>query len=137
MDFIVGNTLVLCGVAASFAIELIGAYCQLSYWMCRRVTGLVPPGTTGRCSFRCFLTCPVYYVAFLLGEAFMMVDAALLLSSVVMIECIAAANYLLCAVLACSHGRGKAMHQATRRLPHLVRWAFRKRFERAHFGWIG
>ena len=119
LDFIIGCSLVLSSVAASFAIELVASYCYFSYRLCDKIANTCsPPGV---------FTCLPFLIAYFLGKVFQLVDASLLLVSIIVVEVMATCNYFLCTVLACSRGRGREMHQLTRKFPHLVRWAFRKR----------
>ncbi|KAL9187582.1 hypothetical protein ACHAXT_001685 [Thalassiosira profunda] len=133
LDAVMGSLLVLVGVSTSFVLELIAAYCYLSFWLCRKIVNTCSPSTV--------FTCLPRSIAFVIGALYQLLDALLLVVSVIVVECIAGANYVVCTILGCSHYRGRFMHQATRKLPHLVRWAFRKRFEkwdpprRTHFGW--
>ena len=132
LDFMIGSVLVLVTVAVSFAMEVIAAYCFLSYWACHQITKM--------CGRPTLFTCIPFYTAFLLGFLFKILDALFLLISIVLVEWIAGVNYVLCTFLSCNHDQGRLMHQITRKLPHLVRWAFRKKFEewsdppRMHFG---
>ena len=121
VDYIIGSYLVVLGVAASFAFEVAASYCYLSYWVCCKIVAKCsPPGI--------FTWLPLS-IAYILGKVFQLLDSVLLVSSIIVVESIAGANYVVCTILACSHERGKSMHQMTRKLPHLVRWAMRKKFE--------
>jgi len=133
LDFAIGCSLVLSSVCASLAIELAGSYCYLSYWLCHQIMRCCTPST--------MLTCLPFCMAFFLGKVFKLLDAVLLLTSIIVVECIGGTNYVLCTILACDHDQGRAMHQMTRRLPHLVRWAFRQKFAkwnppRTEFRWL-
>mmetsp|Transcript_37026 Transcript_37026/g.66640 ORF Transcript_37026/g.66640 Transcript_37026/m.66640 type:complete len:292 (+) Transcript_37026:99-974(+) len=116
LDFIIGSALVLASVAASFSIELVASYCYLSYWLCSKIVDICSPPNM-------FTWLPLF-IAFILGKVFQLLDAVLLFVSIILVESIAGANYVLCTILACSHDQGKTMHQMTRKLPHVVRWAF-------------
>lgn len=121
LDFVIGNMLVLMSVTVTFAFEMASSYCYLSYWLCSKIVKKCSPPSM-------FSWLPLC-VAFTLGKIFQLLDASLLLTCIIHVESIAVANYLICTILACSHDQGKAMHQMTRKLPHLVRWAFRQNFE--------
>ncbi|CAB9526584.1 expressed unknown protein [Seminavis robusta] len=57
-----------------------------------------------------------------------LMDSSLLLSSVLTTEFVAASSYMFCAILGgCDMAAG--WHQYTRRTCHLIRWAFRSKFE--------
>mmetsp|Transcript_34945 Transcript_34945/g.70683 ORF Transcript_34945/g.70683 Transcript_34945/m.70683 type:complete len:310 (-) Transcript_34945:667-1596(-) len=130
LDLIVGSTLVLTGILSSFTIEICAAYAYLSYWLCCKIVDMCsPPGL--------FSWLPLF-LAWIIGKSFLLIDVVLLFFSIVVVECIAAANYLVCTILGCSHQVGKNAHQMTRKMSHLVRWAFRRHFEdwepsRTHF----
>lgn len=138
LDTVVGSALVLVGVSTSFAIEVVAAYCYLSFWLCRKIIDTCsPPGSSPT-----MFTCLPLSIAFVIGASFQLLDAILLVVSVIVVECIAGSNYVLCTILGCSHNRGRSMHQMTRKHPHLVRWAFRMKFEnwsprrKTHFNWF-
>jgi hypothetical protein len=122
LDYVIGTALILVSVAASFAIELIAAYCYLSYWLCHKIVATCSP-------LRCW-TCLPLSIAYILGKVFQVLDTVLLFVSIIIVECIAIVNYVVCTILACSAERGKSMHQMTRKLSHLIRWAARKKFEK-------
>jgi hypothetical protein len=120
LDFIIGNTLVFISVVASFAFELAASYCYISHWICRKVVKMCSPPN--------ICTLIPFFIAYLIGSSFQLVDMLLLLVGVIFVESVAAANYIIVTILACSHRRGKKMHQLTRKLPHMTRWAFRQSF---------
>lgn len=112
LDSIIGSALVLSSIMATFMIELIAAVCYLHYWL--------------------FIKIPIVYtcgIAYLIARVFQLLDMILLLSGVTVVECIAVANYIIVTILSLSHSQGKVMHQSTRKLPHVTRWAFRQPFE--------
>lgn len=120
-DFVIGNMLVLMSVTGTFAFEMASSYCYLSYWLCSKIVKNCSPPNM----FFCLPLC----VAFTIGKTFQLLDASLLFASIIYVESVSVANYLICTIIACSHDQGKAMHQMTRKLPHLIRWAFRQNFE--------
>mmetsp|Transcript_13263 Transcript_13263/g.23753 ORF Transcript_13263/g.23753 Transcript_13263/m.23753 type:complete len:316 (+) Transcript_13263:94-1041(+) len=123
IDVLIGAFLLLFSVSFTFSFELAASYCYLSYWLCSKIVA--------SCSPRNMYTSLPLLVAFTIGQSFHLMDILLLFVSTIVVESIAAANYLLCTIFACSHSNGKSMHQITRKLPHLIRWAFRQKFE----GW--
>lgn len=131
LDLVIGATLALTAVLSAFTIEICAAYCFLSYWLCDRVcTKCAPVGL--------FSWLP-FFIAYVIGQSFRLIDILLLFTSVIIVESIAGMNYLLCLIFACSHEVGKNAHQMTRRLSHHVRWAFRRPFKdcepkRSYFG---
>lgn len=122
LDSLVGGSLVMASVSSTFAFEVAAAFCYLSYWLCGKIVDLCSPPNA-------FALLPLC-VAFGVGQLFHLIDLLLLFASTLLVESIAASNYLISTILACSHARGKALHQMTRKLPHLVRWAFRQKFEK-------
>jgi hypothetical protein len=121
LDLVIGATLVLTAILSAFAIDICSAYCYLSYWLCAKVCDKCKP--LGLFSWLPFL------IAYIIGQSFRLIDILLLFVSVIIVESFAAANYLLCTFLACSHEVGKGAHQLTRRLSHHIRWAFRRPFK--------
>lgn len=120
LDFIIGNALVFTSVVFSFAFELAASYCYISYWMCMKIVKMCSP------PYICTLL--PFFIAYLIGFCFQLIDMLLLLVGVIVVESIAAANYVIVTILAFSHRRGKKMHQLTRKLPHMTRWAFRQSY---------
>lgn len=118
LDFIIGNALVLVCVVASFAFELVASYCYVSYWLCMKVVKMCSPPNV--CTFLPF------FIAYVIGSCFQLIDMLLLFVGVIVVESVAAANYVIVTILAFSHRRGKKMHQLTRKVPHMTRWAFRQ-----------
>ena len=117
IDYLVGSSLVLAAVTASFVFECLASYCFLSNWICNKIMDkLSPPG---------MFTCLPFSITYVLAKVFQMLDVVLLWSSILVVESIAGANYIICTILSCSYKRGRDIHQTTRRLPHLVRWALR------------
>jgi len=113
IDYLVGSSLVLAAVTASFVLELSSSYCFLSYWICNKIMNtLSPPG---------IFTCLPFSITLVLAKVFQLLDAVLLWSSILVVESIAGANYVICTILSCSHKRGKGIHQTTRKLSHLIR----------------
>lgn len=121
LDVVIGYALVLLGASVAFAVELTASFCYLGRWLCGKLTG--------RCSPPGIITWIPFSVAFVLGNVFQLLDAVLLLVGILLVECIALVNYAICAILAFSCDRGGAMHQTTRKLPHVIRWAFWQTFE--------
>lgn len=121
LDFMIGNSLVFMGVAAAFAFELAASCCYLNYWMFTNIVNW--------CWRQNKALLPLCVPFFLAGKLLQLLDASLLVAGIILVEGISVANYILCTILACSHNQGKAMHQATRKMPHLVRWAFRRHLE--------
>ena len=112
LDSLIGSALILSSIMAAFTIELLAAVCYLHYWL--------------------FIKIPTIYtcgIAYLIARTFQLLDMILLLSGVAVVEFIAVANYIIVTILSLSHSQGKAMHQSTRKLPHVTRWAFRQSFE--------
>lgn len=120
LDFIIGNSLVVLCVVASFAFELAAAYCYISYWLCMKIVEMCSPPNI-------FKLIP-FFVTYVIGASFQLIDMLLLFVGVIFVESVAAANYVIVTILACSHRRGKKMHQLTRKLPHMTRWAFRQTY---------
>mmetsp|Transcript_4967 Transcript_4967/g.7229 ORF Transcript_4967/g.7229 Transcript_4967/m.7229 type:complete len:305 (-) Transcript_4967:1157-2071(-) len=120
LDFIIGNTLVFLSVVASFAFELAASYCYISFWICRKIVKMCSPPN--------ICTLFPFFIAYLIGAIFQLIDMLLLFVGVIFVESVAAANYIIVTILACSHRRGKKMHQLTRKLPHMTRWAFRQSY---------
>ena len=120
LDFIISNALVVLCVAASFAFELAAAYCYISYWLSMKIVEMCSPPNI-------FKLIP-FFIAYVIGASFQLIDMLLLLVGVIFVESVAAANYVIVTILACSHRRGKKMHQLTRKLPHMTRWAFRQTY---------
>jgi hypothetical protein len=118
LDFIIGNALVLVSVVYSFAFELAAAYCYISYWLCMKIVK--------RCSPPNVFTMLPFGIAYLIGAVFQLLDMLLLLVGVIVVEIIAAVNYVIVTILALNPRQGKKMHQLTRKLPHMTRWAFRQ-----------
>ena len=124
-------SLALTAVLSAFTIEICAAYCYLSYWLCDKVCAKCKP-------LGIFSWLP-FFISYIIGQSFRLIDILLLFVSVIIVESIAAMNYLLCTLFACSHEVGKNAHQMTRRLSHHVRWAFRRPFKdcepkRSYFG---
>ncbi len=119
LDFIIGNTLVLVSVATSLVFELVAAYCYLSYWLCTKIMNMCgsPPN---------MWTILPFAVTFLIGSIFQLLDAVLLVTSTIVVESVAASNYIIVTILSLSHTQGKMMHQKTRKVSHIARWAFRQ-----------
>ena len=91
LDLIVGSTLVLTGILSSFTVEICAAYAYLSYWLCCKIVDLCsPPGL--------FSWLPLF-LAWIIGKSFLLIDMVLLFFSIVVVECIAATNYLVCTIL--------------------------------------
>lgn len=131
LDLVIGATLALTAILSAFVIELIAAYCYLSFWLCDNVCEKCKP--VGIFSWLPF------FIAYTIGQSFRLIDTLLLFVSVIIVESISAMNYLLCTLFACSHEVGKSAHQMTRRLSHHIRWAFRRPFKdcepkRSYFG---
>jgi hypothetical protein len=120
LDLIIGNALILLSVASSFVFELAAAYCYVSYWICMKIVKMCSPPNA-------FTLLP-FGIAYLIGAYFQLLDMVLLLTGVIFVESIAAANYIIVTILALSHRQGKKMHQLTRKLPHMTRWAFRRTY---------
>lgn len=120
LDFIIGNVLVLLSVAATFAFELAASYCYISYWLCMKVVEVFSPPN--------IITLFPFFIAYLIGSCFQLIDMLLLLIGVIFVETVAVTNYIIVTILAFSHRRGKKMHQLTRKLPHMTRWAFRQTY---------
>ena len=113
IDYLVGSSLVLAAVTASFVFELASSYCYFSYWVSNKIMDkLSPPG---------ICTCLPFSITYVLAKVFQLLDIILLWSSVLVVESIAGANYLICTILSYSHERGKGIHQTTRKLSHLIR----------------
>jgi hypothetical protein len=121
LDFTIGSALVLQSVIATIAIEVVAVYCYLSYYACHQI--MIKCGPPSLFTFLPFFT------TLLLGNIFNLLDVFLLLTSIVIVECTACVSYIVCTLLACDHDQGRLMHQMTRKLPHLIRWASRKKFE--------
>ena len=121
LDFVLGSALVLTSLLSSVAIEICVTYAFLSYWICYKIEKRCsPPG--------CFSWLPLF-IAFVIGRSFQLIDILLLFVSVIIVESIAAINYIVCTIFACSHNVGKNMHQTTRKASHLIRWNFRRLFK--------
>lgn len=118
LDFIIGNALVFLSVVASFVFELVASYCYISFWICRKIVEMCTPPN--------ICTLFPFFIAYLIGATFQLIDIILLFVGVIFVESIAAVNYIIVTILAFSHRRGKKMHQLTRKLPHMTRWAFRQ-----------
>ena len=117
LDYLVGSSLVLTAVTASFVFELSSSYCFLSNWICNKIMDkLSPPG---------LFTCLPFSITYVLAKVFQVLDVVLLWSSILVVESIAGANYAICTILSCSHKRGRGIHQTTRKLSHLIRWKVR------------
>ena len=117
IDYLVGSSLVLTAVTASFVFELSSSYCFLSNWICNKIMDkLSPPG---------LFTCLPFSITYVLAKVFQVLDVVLLWSSILVVESIAGANYAICTILSCSHKRGRGIHQTTRKLSHLIRWKVR------------
>ena len=113
IDYLIGSSLVLAAVTASFVFELTSSYCFVSYWICNKIMDkLSPPG---------ICTCLPFSITYVLAKVFQLLDVVLLWSSILVVESIAGANYIICTILSCSHKRGKGIHQTTRKLSHLIR----------------
>jgi hypothetical protein len=56
-------------------------------------------------------------------------NAVVFFVSILVVEIIAGVSFLLCTLFSLSYKVGLDHHQRTRRLSHLIRWAFRLRFE--------
>lgn len=122
IDYLVGSSLVLTAVTASFVFELASSYCFVSYWICNKIMDkLSPPG---------IFTCLPFSITYVLAKVFQLLDVLLLWSSILVVESIAGANYVICTILSCSHKRGRGIHQTTRKLSHLTRWMFREKLRR-------
>ena len=121
LDLVIGATLALTAILTAFAIEICAAYCYLSYWLCDKICEKCKP--VGIFSWLPF------FIAYIIGQSFRLIDILLLFLSVIIVESISAMNYLLCTIFACSHEVGKNAHQMTRRLSHHIRWAFRRPFK--------
>jgi len=118
IDYLVGSSLVLAAVTASFVFELAGSYCYLSGWICNKILDkLSPPG---------MFSCLPFSITYVLAKVFQLLDIVLLWSSILVVESIAGANYVICTILSCSHKRGRGIHQTTRKISHLIRWVTRK-----------
>ena len=119
LDFIIGNTLVLVSVATSLVFELVAAYCYLSYWICTKIRNMCgsPPN---------MCTILPFGITYLIGGIFRLLDTVLLLTSTIIVESVAAVNYIIVTILSLSHAQGKKLHQKTRKLSHIARWAFRQ-----------
>lgn len=118
LDFIIGNALVLISVATSLVFELVAAYCYLSYWICTKIMNM--------CSSPKMCTILPFAITFLIGSIFRLLDAVLLVTSTIVVESVAAVNYIIVTILSLSHTQGKMMHQKTRKVSHITRWAFRQ-----------
>ena len=119
LEFIIGNILVLVSVATSLVFELVAAYCYLSYWLCTKIMNMCgsPPN---------MCTILPFAITFLIGSIFRLLDAVLLVTSTIVVESVAASNYMIVTILSFSHTQGKKMHQKTRKVSHITRWAFRQ-----------
>ena len=120
LDFMISSALVILCVAASFVFEFVAAYCYLSYWLCMKIVEMCSPPN--------LFTLIPFFIAYVIGASFQLIDMLLLLVGVIFVESVAAANYVVVTILACSHRRGKKMHHLTRKLPHMTRWAFRQTY---------
>ena len=120
LDFIIGNALVLISVAYSLVFELVAAYCYLSYWLCTKIMNMCSssPHPT-----MCILP---FAITYLIGSIFQLLDTVLLVTSTIVVESVAASNYIIVTILSLSHTQGKMMHQKTRKVSHIARWAFRQ-----------
>ena len=130
LDLIISRSLILACVMISFAFELLAAYSYFRYWPCSKIVGRCSPAGA-------FSWLPLS-IAWIVGQAFCIVDIVLLFASIFVVEIVAIINYLLCPIFAFSHEVGKNVHRMTRKLPHHARWAFRHNFEcydppRLHF----
>lgn len=121
LDFVLGSALVLTSVLSSIVIEICATYAYLSYWICYKIEK--------RCSPPGWFSWLPLFIAFVIGRSFQLIDILLLFVSVIIVESIAAINYIVCTIFACSHDVGKNMHQTTRKGSHLIRWNFRRLFE--------
>lgn len=122
IDYLVGSSLVLAAVIASFTFEFAGSYCYMSNWICNKIMDKCsPPG---------MFTCLPFSITYILAKVFQLLDVVLLWSSVLVVESIAGANYVICTILSCSHKRGKGIHQTTRKVSHLTRWVCRTKLRK-------
>jgi len=91
IDYLVGSSLVLAAVTASFVFELVSSYCYFSCWVCNKIMDkLSPPG---------ICTCLPFSITYVLAKVFLLLDIILLWSSILVVESIAGANYVICTIL--------------------------------------
>jgi hypothetical protein len=121
LDFTIGYTLVVVCVVLTIVTEIHSMIAYFCSWVCSKAVNWCSP--MGLLSWLPFI------IAYSLKLAFQMLDIAMLLSGILVVEGIAAANCIICTILGCSFEVGQSMHQMTRKTPHIVRWAFRRRFD--------
>eukprot|EP00568_Trieres_chinensis_P001082 CAMPEP_0183307990 /NCGR_PEP_ID=MMETSP0160_2-20130417/19681_1 /TAXON_ID=2839 ORGANISM="Odontella Sinensis, Strain Grunow 1884" /NCGR_SAMPLE_ID=MMETSP0160_2 /ASSEMBLY_ACC=CAM_ASM_000250 /LENGTH=293 /DNA_ID=CAMNT_0025471725 /DNA_START=39 /DNA_END=917 /DNA_ORIENTATION=+ len=121
MDLVMGFALVLTAVGFAFSVEVLAAYVYISEALCCKITETCSPVR--------ICTALPFSISWILSKMFRLADAFLLLSSVMMVELVAAANFFVCSLLALNCDVGRSKHQMTRRYAHLTRWAFRRIFD--------
>jgi hypothetical protein len=126
LDLIFGWSLTLTTVVTTFSLELIAMYFLFSIWLCFKITspdiGCFGPPLN-------ILTMVPFCVCYLLLFTFILMNAAVFFVSILSVEIIAGINFLICTLFSLSYKVGLDHHQRTRRQAHLIRWAFRSRFE--------
>jgi len=119
LDLFISRILIFVCILASIVIELMAGYAYFSYSLCGKIIDKCSP-------VGAFSWLPLS-IAWILRAAFCFMDIVLHCASVLVVEWIAVVNYILCTIFACSPEVGKNVHQMTRKLPHHVRWAVRRR----------
>lgn len=120
LDLTIGLLLAVAGAASAFLVEIFallvhgiayGFEC-LTLLCCRQIWSKIM----------------LAWIWFIVWKSLVLTEWILLLSSVLVTEILAGVSFILCTFFGCSIEIGRAAHQRTRRLSHLVRWACRKPF---------
>lgn len=119
-DLTIGLLLAVAGAASAFLVELCALFVHAIAYGFKRLTLLCCRQTWSKFMFA--------WIWFIVWKTMALTEWLLLLVSVLVTEVLAGFSYILCSFLSCSHKIGRAAHQRTRRLSHLVRWACRKPF---------
>ena len=78
LDLIISRSLILACVMISFAFELLAAYSYFSYWPCSKIVGKCSPAGA-------FSWLPLS-IAWIVGQAFCIVDIVLLFASICVVK---------------------------------------------------
>jgi hypothetical protein len=127
LDLIVGWSLTIAAVLVTFSLELVAMYLLFSIWLCFKTTSKDRGGCFGP-PLNILKLIP-FCICHLILAIFILLNAVVFVLSILAVEMIAAISFLICTLFSLSCKVGLDHHQRTRRIAHLIRWAFRHRFE--------